>query len=84
MHLGCVASYQDVKIIPAVMKILDAAGIDFTTLGKDENCCGYLAYLVGDMDTFHTVAAANERGHIQRPGRGQPAAHHLRRLLQDL
>ncbi|MCF8043867.1 MAG: FAD-binding protein [Desulfarculaceae bacterium] len=61
LHLGCVASYQDVKIIPAVMKILDAAGIDFTTLGKDENCCGYLAYLVGDMDTFHTVAAANDK-----------------------
>ena len=61
LHLGCVASYQDVKIIPAVMKILDAAGIDFTTLGKDENCCGYLAYLVGDMDTFHTVAEANDK-----------------------
>ena len=59
LHLGCVASYQDVKIIPAVMKILKAAGIDFTTLGKQENCCGYLAYLVGDMDTFHKVAGAN-------------------------
>ena len=59
LHLGCVASYQDVKIIPAVMKILDAAGIDFTTLGTAENCCGYLAYLVGDMPTFNTVAQAN-------------------------
>ncbi len=59
LHLGCVASYQDVKIIPAVMKILDAAGIDFTTRGADENCCGYLAYLVGDMNTFNTVAQAN-------------------------
>ena len=59
LHLGCVASYQDVKIIPAVMKILDAAGIDFTTLGTAENCCGYLAYLVGDMATFNTVAGNN-------------------------
>jgi glycolate oxidase len=58
LHLGCSASYQDVKIIPSVMKILDAAGIDFTTLGKEENCCGYLAYLVGDLDTFGKLAAA--------------------------
>ncbi len=59
LHLGCSASYQDVKIIPSVMKILDAAGIDFTTLGEKENCCGYLAYLVGDMTTFKTLARTN-------------------------
>jgi glycolate oxidase len=61
LHLGCSASYQDVKIIPSVMKILDAAGVDFTTLGKEEVCCGYLAYLVGDMDTFHKVADINTK-----------------------
>ncbi|MBI4800578.1 MAG: FAD-binding protein [Desulfarculus sp.] len=59
LHLGCSASYQDVKIIPSVMKILAAAGIDFTTLGQEENCCGYLAYLVGDLDTFGQLAAKN-------------------------
>lgn len=59
LHLGCSASYQDVKIIPSVMKILDAAGIDYTTLGQAENCCGYLAYLVGDQDTFSQLAQAN-------------------------
>ncbi|MFH1060262.1 MAG: FAD-linked oxidase C-terminal domain-containing protein [Pseudomonadota bacterium] len=59
LHLGCSASYQDVKIIPSVMKILDAAGVDYTTLGEREACCGYLAYLVGDMDTFRTMAAKN-------------------------
>jgi glycolate oxidase len=59
LHLGCSASYQDVKIIPSVMRILQAAGIDFTTLGAEESCCGYLAYLVGDMDTFDKVAEEN-------------------------
>ncbi|MDQ1238012.1 MAG: glycolate oxidase [Thermodesulfobacteriota bacterium] len=52
LHLGCVTSFQDVKIIPAVMNILDAAGIDYGVQGNRETCCGYLAYLVGDMDTF--------------------------------
>jgi len=56
LHIGCVGSYQDVKIIPAVVKLLNAAGEDFTTLGTDEPCCGYLAYLVGDMETFHACA----------------------------
>jgi len=52
LHLGCVTSFQDVKIIPAVMKILDAAGIGYGVQGDKETCCGYLAYLVGDMETF--------------------------------
>ena len=52
LHLGCVASFQDVKIIPSFMKILDKAGIDYGAIGEEETCCGYLAYLVGDMKTF--------------------------------
>jgi glycolate oxidase len=52
LHLGCVTSFQDVKTIPAFMKILDAAGFDYAAMGEEEPCCGYLAYLVGDMATF--------------------------------
>ena len=52
LYLGCVGSYQDLKIIPAMMKIAQAAGDDFTALGQDETCCGYLSYLVGDMEAF--------------------------------
>jgi glycolate oxidase subunit GlcD len=52
LHLGCVTSFQDVKIIPAVMKILDKAGVNYGAMGEEETCCGYLAYLVGDMPTF--------------------------------
>ena len=59
LHLGCVGSYQDAKIIPATIKILQAAGEKFTTFGEDESCCGYLAYLVGDMPSFDKAAKAN-------------------------
>ena len=52
LHLGCVASFQDVKIIPSIMQILDKAGVSYGSLGQEESCCGYLAYLVGDMPTF--------------------------------
>ncbi|KIX14180.1 FAD-binding and (Fe-S)-binding domain-containing protein [Dethiosulfatarculus sandiegensis] len=59
LHLGCVGSYQDVKIIPSIIKILEAAGEDFTVLGDDETCCGYVSYLVGDMATFDKAAEIN-------------------------
>jgi glycolate oxidase len=58
LHLGCSASYNDVKIIPSVMTILEAASVDYATLGDQESCCGYLAYLIGDMATFDAVAKA--------------------------
>lgn len=52
LHLGCVTSFQDVKTIPAFMKVLDSAKVNYGALGEQETCCGYLAYLVGDMATF--------------------------------
>ncbi len=59
LYLGCVPSYQDVRIVPSVMKTLDRVGVTFETLGEWEHCCGYLAYLVGAMDTFHHCVQAN-------------------------
>ncbi len=55
---GCVASYQDINIIPNMMALLDKAGISYTALGKDENCCGYISYLVG-TEEFKEVGRKN-------------------------
>lgn len=52
LHFGCVTSFQDIRIIPSIIQILDAAGVNYGALGEEESCCGYLAYLVGDMPTF--------------------------------
>jgi glycolate oxidase len=41
------------------MKILDQSGISYTALGKDENCCGYISYLVGTKE-FTEVAEKNK------------------------
>ncbi|MEW5723478.1 MAG: FAD-linked oxidase C-terminal domain-containing protein, partial [Thermodesulfobacteriota bacterium] len=73
LFLGCVSSYQDLKIIPGMMRIAQAAGEDFTALGRDEVCCGYLAYLVGDMRAFReSRGQAIER--IRRTGAKQVVA----------
>jgi len=47
VFFGCVTSYQDVQVVPSTMDILDRAGIDYATMGNEEHCCGYLAYLTG-------------------------------------
>ncbi len=52
LHVGCVTGFQDVKIIPSVIDILEKVGINYGALAEEETCCGYLAYLVGDMGTF--------------------------------
>jgi len=58
LFVGCVSSYQDINIVPGIMKILDKAGTNYTALGKDENCCGYISYLVGTKE-FKEVAEKN-------------------------
>jgi glycolate oxidase len=58
LFAGCVTSYQDINIIPNMMKILDKAGVSYTALGKDENCCGYISYLVGTKE-FKEIAGKN-------------------------
>jgi len=61
LFAGCVASYQDINMIPNLMTILDKAGISYTTLGQEEDCCGYLSYLIGLEDDFRTCVSANTK-----------------------
>jgi glycolate oxidase len=58
LFFGCVSSYQDVQIVPNTMKILNRARIDYATMGNEEHCCGYLAYLTGS-DQFHDFLQNN-------------------------
>ena len=56
LFMGCVSSYLDMKIIPSFFKIMDAAGVDYTLLGKDEICCGFPLHLMGDQEKFEQTA----------------------------
>ncbi len=50
LFFGCVASYQEFRVIPAMMEIMNSAGVSFSALGDDESCCGFLNYLIGSGD----------------------------------
>ncbi len=68
LHFGCVTSFQDVKTIPAIIKILDNAGVAYGAMGEEESCCGYLAYIVGDMPKFkQAIEMYNERMTTYKP-----------------
>ncbi|GAH56378.1 unnamed protein product [marine sediment metagenome] len=54
--MGCVSSYLDMKIVPSFFKIIDASGVDYTLLGKEEICCGFPLHLMGDQEKFEETA----------------------------
>ncbi len=55
LFMGCVPSYLDMKVVPSLIKPLDAAGVRYTALAADENCCGFPLYLMGS-DQFEPHA----------------------------
>ena len=69
LFFGCVSSYQDVQIVPKTMKILNRAGIDYATMGNEEHCCGYLAYLTGSDQFQDFLQNSLERFSRYKPKR---------------
>jgi len=47
LFMGCVPSYLDMKMVPSLIKPLDVAGVDYTSLGTEEGCCGFPLFLMG-------------------------------------
>ncbi|MDH4207303.1 MAG: FAD-binding protein [Anaerolineae bacterium] len=59
LYLGCTGSYQDLYIVPSMMQLMDSLGVKYAVLGEEENCCGYVAHLVGDEATFQACMEKN-------------------------
>ncbi|HEX8969604.1 MAG TPA: FAD-binding and (Fe-S)-binding domain-containing protein [Chloroflexota bacterium] len=64
---GCTASFVEQDIAQSAARLLDAAGVEFTTLGTDEMCCGIPMLVAGRWDLFedalrHNTAAMQARG----------------------
>ena len=51
LFMGCSPSLKDIRIIPATLKLLEKAGVSVTTMGADESCCAFPAYLAGAPET---------------------------------
>ena len=56
---GCTASYVENDIALASVRLLDAAGVDFTYRGEKENCCGIPMLAAGKWDVFEETFSKN-------------------------
>ncbi|MDD5711511.1 MAG: FAD-binding and (Fe-S)-binding domain-containing protein [Smithellaceae bacterium] len=56
---GCTASYVEHDIAQASVRLLDAAGADFTYVGEKENCCGTPMLVAGKWDLFAETLKKN-------------------------
>ncbi len=56
---GCTASYVEKDIGMASVRLLDAAGVDFTYLGQKENCCGTPMLVAGKWDIYTETIKKN-------------------------
>lgn len=59
--VGCQAALEDrsIKIAQAFAKILNAAGVNFATLGAEETCCGDPSRRLGNEYQFQMQAVKN-------------------------
>jgi len=56
---GCTASYVEKDIGEASVRLLDEADVDFTYLGKKENCCATPMLVAGKWDLFTDTMKKN-------------------------
>ncbi len=56
---GCTASYVENDIALAAVRLLDAAGVDFTYTGEKESCCGIPMLVAGKWDVFEETFRKN-------------------------
>ncbi len=61
LFMGCVPSFLDMKMVPSLIKPLDAANVEYTVLGANENCCGFPLYLMGSPEFESHALALIER-----------------------
>ena len=56
---GCTVSYVEHDIGQATVRLLDEAGVDFTYVGKRENCCGTPMLVAGKWEVFAETVRKN-------------------------
>ncbi len=56
---GCTSSFVEHDVAQAAAHILNAAGIKFTYIGKEEDCCGIPMLVAGRWEVFAETAAKN-------------------------
>jgi heterodisulfide reductase subunit B len=59
---GCTASFVEHDVAQATARLLHRAGIEFTYMGTEENCCGLPMLAAGIWDTYAEIVRHNIEG----------------------
>ncbi|HOR01463.1 MAG TPA: FAD-binding and (Fe-S)-binding domain-containing protein [Anaerolineae bacterium] len=59
---GCTASFIEQDVAQGTLRLLDAAGVEFTTMGGDEACCAIPMLMAGKWDTWAEIVRHNIEG----------------------
>ena len=85
--VGCVASFfpRSYRVPQALASILETSGVDFTTMGGQEWCCGYPLLSMGRLEQAkelirHNVAQVKELG-ASRVTFACPSCYHMWKLV---
>jgi heterodisulfide reductase subunit D len=89
--VGCVGAFfpRSYRVPQSLVRILQAAGADFTTMGGEEWCCGYPLLALGETERArgmarHNVAQAVELG-VARIVSTCPSCYHMwKHIYPDL
>jgi heterodisulfide reductase subunit D len=68
-YAGCSGSYVAQPMVAGAVKFLSAAGIPFTMLnqsGREEWCCGFPLYIIGQQDLVKELIEHNLNGYVQQ------------------
>jgi len=69
---------------PSLLKPLDAAGVDYTTLAAEEGCCGFPLFLMGTDEFEDHAKKTPKRSKPREPGSLSPPAQAVTRPSRDL
>lgn len=64
---GCTASMLETDIAECAVRVLNDAGVPFTYLGQDENCCGTPMLVAGKWDVYADIVRHNIE-HLKQRG----------------
>ncbi len=56
---GCTSSFVEQDVAQAAAQILKAAGVEYSYIGKDEQCCGIPMLIAGRWEVFDEIAEKN-------------------------
>lgn len=61
VYVGCAGSFDDrnIKTSKSLVKVLQAAGVDFAIMGGEEWCCGETTRRMGNEYLFQTIVERN-------------------------